>query len=219
DGGSADDVKDTNIASDGSKAHPVSLSASDDDGYFSKSGQYSESDLSLPVEVSQCPATWRDFYEGIHKAQRQQTPLAIAFSPPIDQTPLQIWQRFVGIAKYLSRTQVAVSSEDLQETLSIGERSLQLGLSALSGVGFAISPLNKTLIISSQSPASYGSEADTEIPDALKHIQQFITAVAEEQFHQRFFHEVPTSTLQTAADEFLTTLRTAPESQTVEPQQ
>ncbi|MEB3211898.1 MAG: single-stranded-DNA-specific exonuclease RecJ [Leptolyngbyaceae bacterium] len=153
------------------------------------------------VEVRQRPATWRDFYEGIHQAQRQNAPLAIAFPPPTDQTPVEIWQTLVGIAKFLSRSQASVSIEELQHALSIGGRSLQLGLSALSAIGFSFSIAEDELTLAAELPPSPASSNDT--PASLTHIQAFIAAVSEEQFRQRFFHEVPTSTLQAIADEFL----------------
>ncbi|MEM9448441.1 MAG: single-stranded-DNA-specific exonuclease RecJ [Cyanobacteria bacterium P01_E01_bin.6] len=156
----------------------------------------------IPVEVNQRPATWHDFYDGLNQAQQQNTPLAIAFPPPANQTPLQIWHRLVGIAKYSSRTQQPTSIDELQNILGIGGRSLQLGLSALTALGFRITPASHQITIMAQSPLSE-STRDPETPPALSLIQNFITAIEEEQFRQRFFHEVPTSTLQTVANEFL----------------
>jgi single-stranded-DNA-specific exonuclease len=43
----------------------------------------------------------------------------------------EVWQNLVGIAKYLSRTNQAISYSDLQQKLGINMPILQLGLAAL----------------------------------------------------------------------------------------
>jgi single-stranded-DNA-specific exonuclease len=181
-----------------------------------RTGKPPQLDLPTPVELNQRPATWRNFYDAINQAKQQNLPLAIAFPPPVNQTPVELWQRLVGIAKYLSRTHTLVSGDELQSALSLGERSLQLGLSALSVMGFSISAQQGQLSILQKSPAGSVSAAGSstqesdESPQPRPHaekadpvtlIQRFIDVVAEEQFRQRFFHEVPASTLQSVADE------------------
>jgi single-stranded-DNA-specific exonuclease len=113
-------------------------------------------------------------------------PLDAALTPEAEATnpasPITIWQQLVGMAKYLARTQASVDRSRLRSRLEISEFSLNLGLQALTTVGFAItdtkSPLDPIHIT-----AAPGSAPNPTHPAALQH---FLEAVAEEQFRQRY---------------------------------
>lgn len=158
--------------------------------------------------VASCPASWQEFYDAIAQAQREQHKLAIAYPPPPNESPLEVWNRLVGIAKHLSRTEQSTTSTQLQTTLNVGDRTLQLGLGALSLLEFKITASAEHLWIRrSPTPSpSHLVNAASAVPDAVEAIaaiQTFIQAVGEEQFRQHYFHEAPWSTLKAIAEQFL----------------
>lgn len=159
-----------------------------------------------PIAVDDRPATWQQFYDSLIQAQVRNAPLAIAFPPPVDQTPENIWKTLVGIAKYLTRTQHTTTTEELQHALGMGWRSLQLGFTALNALGFRLTVTGQDVAITYLDTSEDSSEqasGNSEESHALYLIQVFMAAVGEEQFRQRFFHEIPASTLKAAADQFL----------------
>ncbi|QQE65933.1 single-stranded-DNA-specific exonuclease RecJ [Leptolyngbya sp. BL0902] len=94
-------------------------------------------------------------------------------------SPITVWQTLAGMAKYLARTQTAVSRDYLRERLRISEVSLDLGLLALAAVGLTphcTTDVSGWIQIISDQPASPD-------PQPLKH---FLEALAEEQFRQRY---------------------------------
>ena len=92
---------------------------------------------------------------------------------------IDVWQRLVGLAKYLARTQGSVARSDLATRLGISEFSLDLGLQALAQAGFCIAATDAPpdpIHLAVAPPQSMDSMA----------LQRFLEAVAEEQFRQRY---------------------------------
>ncbi|NMF85577.1 single-stranded-DNA-specific exonuclease RecJ [Nodosilinea sp. P-1105] len=136
--------------------------------------------------VKQPPVQWHDWHAWQQQAAAAAMPLALAFSPGADQpTPHQVWQHLVGLAKYLARTQTAVTADQLMARLSLTPLSLKRGLNALTQVGFdwsdATGLVQRTAIAPTQ--------------DAHGAIAQFLDTLQEEQFRRRYFTNVPVSTL------------------------
>lgn len=95
------------------------------------------------------------------------------------ESPITVWQRLVGMAKYLARTQTAVPRDHLRERLRISEVSLDLGLRALASVGL---PPHFTTEAPDRIQITMAPPATTD-PQPLQH---FLEAIAEEQFRQRY---------------------------------
>jgi len=151
------------------------------------------SDSVFPVR--ECPSSWDDLQVWFRRAMRSNQKLAIAYPPPEPQPATQILQQFVGIAKYLSRTGKLATLEQLHEKLGVSDRTLELGLQALISLGFKVIFRDFALQIT-WPLESYPAVVETEQNDA---IEQFLAAIQEEQFYQRYFYLVPLSTIQAIA--------------------
>ena len=156
---------------------------------------------SHPLTVRECPTSWDELQVWFRRAIAADRKLAIAYPPPNQLPPHELWQKLVGIAKFLSRTGQTASLAQLQEKLDLSDRTLHLGLQALSPLGFQVSHLDWTIAISWH-PTHNSSEAtDSTINDAA---QAFLAAVEEEQFLRQYFYQVPLSTIQAQASQTAT---------------
>ena len=156
---------------------------------------------SHPLTVRECPTSWDELQVWVRRAIAADRKLAIAYPPPNQLPPHELWQKLVGIAKFLSRTGQTASLTQLQEKLDLSDRTLHLGLQALSPLGFQVSHLDWTIAISWH-PTHNSSEAtDSTINDAA---QAFLAAVEEEQFLRQYFYQVPLSTIQAQASQTAT---------------
>ncbi|MER3492661.1 MAG: single-stranded-DNA-specific exonuclease RecJ [Mastigocladus sp. ERB_26_2] len=144
-----------------------------------------------PLFVRECPTSWDDLRAWLRRSLHNLQPLAIAWSKTEHQPPEQIWLTFVGIAKYLSRTNQLVTRVQLLQKLGISDQSLHMGLRALRYLGFTIQRQDRYLQISQQ-PNTESALAETAI-------NKFLAAVREEQFQREYFAEVPISTIQAIA--------------------
>lgn len=146
------------------------------------------------VLIQECPTRWDELQVQIRRAMQQQQKVAIAYHPPTSLSPSEIWQQLVGIAKYLSRTGKGVTKEDVRAKLNMSDRTLTLGLRALSHLGFEMIDLPDSADSNAFSLQQTGiSPHPTATPTA------FISALREEQFRQQYFYQVPLSTLQAIA--------------------
>jgi single-stranded-DNA-specific exonuclease len=75
----------------------------------------------------------------------------------------------------------------------LSDRTLQLGLYALSQLGFQVKHLDYSVAIS-----WHPSSEDTD-PAVNEAAQIFLEAVEEEQFLRQYFYQVPLSTIQAQA--------------------
>ncbi|GAB4525816.1 MAG: single-stranded-DNA-specific exonuclease RecJ [Pleurocapsa sp.] len=149
--------------------------------------------LEIPFDqleiIAQCPLTWTEIQQQYRSAIASSRKLVLAYQPPEERQPEEVWQQLIGIAKYLSRTQKAVTQKQLQDKLNLSDRSLKIGLEALEQVGFIYEQAEDFYQFSWQ-----------EIPlnsDDKKCLDDFLLVVKEEQFQRQYFFQVPLSTLQT----------------------
>jgi single-stranded-DNA-specific exonuclease len=148
------------------------------------------------IQITQCPSSWDELQAWFRRAIHENKKLAIAYPPPNSDSPADIWQRLVGIAKYLSRTGQSATRTHLLKKLGIGDRTLQLGFSSLKLLQFEITSSHQGFQMSWQS-STQSCLTDTEISKA---IQQFLAAVREEQFHQQYFYNVSLNTMRLVAE-------------------
>jgi single-stranded-DNA-specific exonuclease len=87
--------------------------------------------------MTQPPYSWEEFRVWQRRAMGQ--PLALAFAPPGAPDVGGLWMRWVGLAKYLSRTGERVGRSQLLQKLGIGDRALQVGFRSIAQVGFRVS--------------------------------------------------------------------------------
>ena len=160
-------------------------------------------ELPLPesvLPVRECPSSWYDLQVRSRRAMQSHQNLALAYPPPEPLPAREIWQQLVGIAKYLSRTGKTATLAQLHEKIGLSDRTLQLGLQALSHLGFQV----KFRISGNSHQSCVGYLMDSEfcicgsernLGEAV-HPSQFIAAVQEEQFTRRYFYLVTVSTIQ-----------------------
>jgi len=155
--------------------------------------------LSSPLLLRHSPTSWNELQSWFQRAKQENRPLAIAYPAPASPSPQLIWQQLAGIAKYLSRTGTPTTRQQLLDKLGIGDRTLDLGLQALTQWGFAISDQEQAV--------QFSWQAETDGEPTVLHdqsamttaIAQFFTAVQEEQFQRQYFYQVPLTTLAPSA--------------------
>ncbi|MBD1824600.1 single-stranded-DNA-specific exonuclease RecJ [Cyanobacteria bacterium FACHB-DQ100] len=138
------------------------------------------------LELKTAPANWIEFQTWFRRAIHQQRPLAIAYPPPTLMPAAEIWQTLVGIAKYLSRTGKTATRQQLYDRLHIGDVALKAGIQALEQLGFQVTYADQRFRITLKDSDQLANAA----------IEQFFTAVREEQFYRQYFAQVSFSTLQ-----------------------
>ncbi|MBC1241190.1 DHH family phosphoesterase [Nostoc sp. 2RC] len=149
---------------------------------------------SLPTSaliLEHCPTNWDDLRAWLRRclnATVDNQQLAIAWSKPNHQSPKQIWQTLVGVAKYLSRTNQTVTRVKLLDKLGISDRTLFLGIKALKYYGFTVTREDRNLQITWNPNNVFETKGDAAVT-------QFLAAIKEEQFQQNYFAEVPLSTI------------------------
>ena len=156
--------------------------------------------------LDQCPSHWGELQDLFRAAAQTQQKLAIAYPPPASTLPSQTWQTLVGIAKYLSRTGKAATYQQFLQKLELSDRTLQLGFQTLELLGFAVDQKDDELQMTYQSAGLIEGEAaeDIETEQArcfadTARVAHFLEVVQEEQFHRRYFYEVPMTTIQAVA--------------------
>ncbi|OZH53928.1 single-stranded DNA exonuclease, partial [Hydrocoleum sp. CS-953] len=145
------------------------------------------------IILTQCPTNWNDLRIWFRRAINQQKKLAIAYSQPSIIPPTEIWQKLLGIAKYLSRTGQPVTRYQLLKKLSISDPTLKLGFKSIQYFGFNVKYKDRYFYIIENKTKNQQSESLSQI------IGKFLAAVSEEQFRQKYFCEVPLKTIEAIA--------------------
>jgi single-stranded-DNA-specific exonuclease len=143
-------------------------------------------DVADVVKLQACPTRWDEVQVGVQGAIATERKLALAYHSPDSPTPQAIWKQLIGIAKYLSRTQKTVILAQLTAKLNINQPTLHLGFAALAALGFEICQDSQEIRMSG---------TPTGVVDGSK-LQEFESAIAEEQFRRQYFYEVPVDTLE-----------------------
>ncbi|HEY9611708.1 single-stranded-DNA-specific exonuclease RecJ [Allocoleopsis sp.] len=146
-----------------------------------------------PLTVSECPTSWDELQVWLRRAIASERKLALAYPPPSQLSPSDIWKQLVGIAKFLSRTGQTATLAQLQDKLDLSDRILHLGLNSISHIGFNVKHVDWAIAISGQASLEVTDSAANEA------IQNFLAAVEEEQFLRQYFYQVPLSTIQSQA--------------------
>ncbi len=175
----------------GEKA-PLSMNSSDrwllDRRIADGAKNISETNLIL----NECPTQWHDLMLWRHQSDQTHQPVALAYPSPAEVDPIYKWKMMLGIAKYLSREQMAVTVEHLSKKLGVCDRTVSLGLAALKKAGFDVNQSAIDIRLTYQASRAERSENHT-LDDALA---RFLLAVQEEQFRRRYFYEAPVTTLE-----------------------
>ncbi|MGB3401884.1 MAG: single-stranded-DNA-specific exonuclease RecJ [Microcoleaceae cyanobacterium] len=154
-------------------------------------------DQSLII-INKCPRSWQELQSWYSQAILTDKKLAIAYSNFTELQPIKIWEKLIGIAKYISRTQQSIPYQTLAYKLEISEIPLQLGLESLQQLGFEVK-LNDNIIHINQKDRIEQIKIDSS-----SSIQAFLDAVQEEQFMCQYFSSIPIETLNSMASQNLT---------------
>lgn len=140
------------------------------------------------VLVTQCPQSWDELSQWWQQAIRSHQPLALAYCCHGDVTATEIWQKLVGMAKYLSHTQKTVSEAQLLAKLPIANRQLlQVGLQTLTQMGWRVVEKSTGIQILGDGKSYTTNSAK---------MQPLQEAIAEIQFRRQYFQTVPVATIQ-----------------------
>nr|MDJ0518634.1 hypothetical protein [Trichodesmium sp. MO_231.B1] len=155
------------------------------------------------IILTECPTSWNDLRIWFRRAINQQKKLAIAYSQPPIVPPLEIWQKLLGIAKYLSRTSQPVTRYQLLKKLNIGDPTLKLGFKLIQHFGFNVKYKDRSFyIIQNQTKNQKASWVENSLTETSSQtVQKFLAAVSEEQFRQKYFCEVPLKTIEAIASQ------------------
>jgi single-stranded-DNA-specific exonuclease len=140
------------------------------------------------VVLHQCPTSWDELHTWCHQSRHADRPLALAYDSLPQHTPVECWQQWVGLAKYLSRTGQIVTRNQLCQRLGCSPRLLDIGLKTLTTLGMDITALGNDLQFSGQfTPSTIATHPA---------ITEFLSAAREAQFQQHYFHQLPLATMQ-----------------------
>ncbi|MEG3440133.1 single-stranded-DNA-specific exonuclease RecJ [Pannus brasiliensis CCIBt3594] len=141
-----------------------------------------------PHLLLDCPTDWTKIYREYQQALAREKRLALAYSSPSESSARETWKNLVGIAKYLIRTEESISRRMLREKLSIGDRTLSIGLQALADNGIDVREKEGSLLFSTVNRSN---------PET---IERFLEAIAEEIFLKQYFAKVPVETMKELLD-------------------
>ena len=156
--------------------------------------------------VEQCPLSWDQLGLDLQQAHEEGKQAAMSYGLPIrvlenagvvpTQTSVtaaavECWQHWVGLAKYLARTEKRATFKQLQEKLSLSSQTVALGMQTLSQLGFTFHVTENDVQVS-------WTKIEPTV-DFEKQRQTFLKAVQEEQFQRQYFQTVPLETIQATA--------------------
>ncbi|WP_353812985.1 single-stranded-DNA-specific exonuclease RecJ [Moorena sp. SIO1G6] len=161
-----------------------------------------------PLMVYECPTSWDELQVWCRRAIQAERQLAIAYPRPQQLSAQDTWKKLLGIAKFLSRTGQWATLVQLQEKLDLSDRTVELGLNALSVIGFEVSYQDSGVQISCH-PKEWSSDwplatlrerTNVAGNDAIALRARcanaiFFAAIEEEQFRRQYFYQVPLSTI------------------------
>ena len=149
-----------------------------------KSEELSNSQLSI---MKQCPLSWDEINKKYREAIAYNQTLVLAYPTPANISPAEVWQQLIGITKYLARTGKPVTKQQIQAKLNLSERTFELGLKAISALGFTCQQQAQYFQFGWNDDVSISREKDISI---------FLFALEEEQFQRQYFSQISLSTLQ-----------------------
>ena len=144
------------------------------------------------LQMQHCPSSWEEFNHWVRHAQQIGQQLALAYPPPTADKPEDLWQRWLGLAKFLSRTGESVTYQQIQARFGWGDCALNAALASLEPLGFAVRVHQEELTCQLEEAID---------PDWQAASQTFTTTVREEQFRQQYFYQVDLAILQATAQQ------------------
>jgi single-stranded-DNA-specific exonuclease len=140
------------------------------------------------------PRSWDELSAQYELARSRGQKLALCYRPPLEQSPLAVLQRLIGLAKFLARTGQAMGRGDLQGRLEVSAGAMRDGLDCLEAIGFEVSMFPSRDEFAVAGKPQLGLDL-ARVPE----VQGFLAMIAEDFFIARYFWEVPRSLITTMA--------------------
>jgi single-stranded-DNA-specific exonuclease len=143
--------------------------------------------------IHQCPRSWDELLLEYEAATIHHQTLALNYPAPQTRESLEIFQRLIGIAKFLNRTGQALALRDLQSKLGVTARSTRDGLNCLDAIGFEVTmiPIRQEFQVKLlDTEFLTGAELEN-----IQEVQEFLAGVAEDLFVEQYFWQVPVELL------------------------
>lgn len=139
--------------------------------------------------IKKCPHGWQDLKISYQKALNNNQKLVLAYQSQKDHYPQEIWQKLVGITKYLANSNESISQEQLTSMLKLNDQTLFLGLKTLEklGIKYQLKDANLSFNV---------SNLDVDKVEAEKNIYLFFKAIKEQKFKENYFEKVPLSAIE-----------------------
>jgi single-stranded-DNA-specific exonuclease len=150
------------------------------------------SDIESIIWVRECPIDWNQMQSYCLQAIDTERKLALAYQQVNTPPAEELFDRSIGIAKYLARTHQSIDRDLLSTKLTIGDRTLQLYLIALKELGFTITDREGNITIAASDNLD---KIDRDL-SMLPAVRRYLAAIAEERFRQNYFLEVPIYTIE-----------------------
>lgn len=155
------------------------------------------------LPITDCPASWDELGRWLRQAKQTQQKLALAYGSPIIKSPAVLWQQFVELAQSLSQSKEWIDRQSLQQKLGLSDRALQIGCQTLETIGFRVGLIEQHLQIQRSESAQPVDNPDADNPAFAAAFEQFSQVVQEEQFRRQYFYQAPLATLQTVAEQMM----------------
>jgi single-stranded-DNA-specific exonuclease len=139
------------------------------------------------ITLQSCPHSWHELQQKYQQAIARKEKLALAYPAPKTLSGEAVLEKLIGIAKYLSRTEKSVPTQQLQKKLKLTDTLLKLGLKALINLGFRYTEKSGKINI------IYSLD---NVPGETEDVDSFLEAIAEAQFQQQYFYQVPLADLE-----------------------
>jgi single-stranded-DNA-specific exonuclease len=137
--------------------------------------------------MDKTPLNWKELEKKAKIAKKSRKKLALNYHYTQDLTPIEVWYKLLGIAKYLADKKNTVNQDILAERLGLSLTTLRLGLLLLTKVGLLSEIQENELTFEKCEPNNY-KKFEQDLLD-------FLDLVGEEQFKKQYFTQVTLETL------------------------
>ncbi len=147
-------------------------------------------------QLTHCPTRWDELRARLRRLQLRHpnaTHLALAYTLPDAPNPDRLWRDLVGIAKYLCNHNQSIDHVHLRYRLDLSGFALDQGLQALEMHGFSVIRRDNDLRFAF---ADRQTENPVTVSEQAQALEQFHTAIAEQQFHRQYFTSVSLADIQ-----------------------
>ncbi len=153
-------------------------------------------DLGATIWVKECPSNWKELHFYCQQAIQVGSQLALNYQSTNLATSREIFCQLIGIAKYLAHTNESANLDRLRSRLKISDRTLRLGLDALSEIGFQVLIQPENNLVKIESSQNFNS--DRVDLYTLVTVRELFAAIEEERFKRNYFLQVPVYSIESS---------------------